>query len=386
MTDFLMVWPILLVRFFLRPIADVRFGNLYYDRIGHLMANTECWLRRRSMHPRPEVIDVLFSGPPANRQLVRMIRRRVRVWEGKLAIRVYRALQRVVSADADFWTDMIRFHSGKETFKLWDEGTPQLEFTEEERRRGRALLRSMGVPDGAPYVCIHDRDRSYLEKTQPYGFPAAGWSHHDYRDCRIENFLPAAEYLANLGYWVIRMGAVVERPMSAGNPKIIDYATKYRSDFGDIYIPATCRFFVGNTAGLFLVPTSFNIPVVWTNATPLGMPGFSARDIFIPKKYRRIQDGRPLTFSEIFEMGADMWAWSRDYELAGIQPIENTAEEILAAAREMQSRLDGTWTPPDGDEERQTRFRGYFRPGHRMHGYTSRVGAEFLKKNAELLK
>jgi putative glycosyltransferase (TIGR04372 family) len=48
------------------------------------------------------------------------------------------------------------------------------------------------------------------------------------------------------------------------NTKIIDYASKYRTDFGDIYLPAKCKFFLGNTAGIYQVSTIFDIvePVI----------------------------------------------------------------------------------------------------------------------------
>jgi putative glycosyltransferase (TIGR04372 family) len=57
-------------------------------------------------------------------------------------------------------------------------------------------------------------------------------------------------------------------PTETENPMIIDYATKHRTDFGDAFLPGTCDFFLGNTAGLFLVSTIMSRPVAGANFVP----------------------------------------------------------------------------------------------------------------------
>jgi len=76
---------------------------------------------------------------------------------------------------------------------------------------------------------------------------------------------------------------------------------------------------------------------------------------------------------------------SEKYDQAGIEVIENTEEEILDLAREMNERIDGKWITLDEDEELQKRFRALFPEGHRCHGAPSRLGAELLRQNRELL-
>ena len=71
---------------------------------------------------------------------------------------------------------------------------------------------------------------------------------------------------------------------------------------------------------------------------------------------------------------------------ANIETIENSAEEILALTKEMNERLDGVWIGNDGDGELQRQFRSLFSSGHRCYGFPSRIGAEFLRQNRELLE
>ena len=65
--------------------------------------------------------------------------------------------------------------------------------------------------------------------------------------------------------------------------------------------------------------------------------------------------------------------------------MENTADEILALAAEMNDRLDGRWVTSGEDEELQERYHKLLPPGHHSQGFRSRIGAAFLRQNRELL-
>jgi len=50
-----------------------------------------------------------------------------------------------------------------------------------------------------------------------------------------------------------------------------------------------------------------------------------------------------MTFSEILKSDAGRFLCTQQYQKLGIEIIENTPEEIVALANEMDERLDGTW-------------------------------------------
>ncbi len=60
------------------------------------------------------------------------------------------------------------------------------------------------------------RDNAYL--------PTKNWGYHNYRNSEISSFIPALELLASMGYWVIRMGKIMETPLRLNNNRIIDYS------------------------------------------------------------------------------------------------------------------------------------------------------------------
>lgn len=365
----------------LRPVVHIRVGNLIYTRIGHLAANTEMYLRKRKRDKisRREW-HVFISGKPANEQLFKMIKRQIPVITNPIGFWMYWVVRQFTKG-SDMWIDLPNPHYFHEVGEI----SPQLKFTTEEENRGKQLLKNMGIESGKFFVCFHVRDKAYLDKQLAFR-SRQEWSYQDYRDCDIRNYLPAVKYLASLGMFVLRMGHTVERPLNASNPRIIDYAMQYRSDFGDIYLNAKCKFFLASDGGLSSIPWIFNVPVAYANGIPpLAAAGWRKEDVYIPKKLWLRDEKRFLTFPEILERGVDKWFRTHLYAQAGIEIIENTPEEILALVQEMMARLNGTWATTKGDEDLQRRYWEILPPGHRCYGNGSRLGAEFLRQNQELL-
>jgi len=212
------------------------------------------------------------------------------------------------------------------------------------------------------------------------------WAYHDYRDSDIRNYLKAAEYLASLGIFAIRMGSIVEYPIETSNHRIIDYSTHYRSDFMDIYLSGNCKFFLGCNAGLHCVAQAFGVPVAAANWIPIKEALLSKHDIFIPMKLWSIEEKRFFTFREIITSGIQDFVRTEEYTNAGIEVVENSPDEILALAKEMNARIDNVWVATEEDRELQQRYRSLFQPGHFSYGFLSRIGTEFLRQNSELLE
>lgn len=368
---------------------SIEVDMLEFDRIGHFVTNTEKYLRELALDPnRSRRLPIFVSGPPANRQAFDMISRKVRVLESAPA-RLYfmLGLKSWIAGtrfDAGIGKNFYKFKNGV-YFEAFQKAPPQLSFLPEEKARGRALLEAIGVPENRPYFCFHTRDSAYLATNHAYA-TREQWAYHDFRNSDIANCLPAAEVLAEKGLAGLRMGQTVEKPLGTAEPLLIDYASSHRSDFGDIFVIAHAKFYIGNTAGLTTVAYSFNVPVAQANLVPIGWPAIGPRDLFIPKKYWDTGKQRLLTFPEIIALGADYWNEASEYEAAGIRVIENTAEEITDLALEMNARLDGVWRERPEDQDLQDRYRGLFPSGRTLTGYVSKIGAEFIRKNRQLLE
>ena len=268
-----------------------------------------------------------------------------------------------------------------------------LAFTAADKQRGAQLLEALGIPAGSAWVCIHNRDSKYLASSvPPLKFaPGGSWAYHSYRDFAVKTLVLAAEELASRGYYVLRMGAVVEEPIVSTNPRIIDYAnTALRGDFADLYLLANCAAFLGSDSGIFWVPMIFGKPTALVNF-PLGYSPqltHQSSDPFITKHicYRETQCF--LSLREVFERGLLNAGETRIYDEAGVDVICNTPQEIRDLAVEMDERIKGSWEPAAEDERLQTRFWEIFRqycPPDLIGGVQARIGSAFLRQNRYLL-
>ena len=202
-------------------------------------------------------------------------------------------------------------HSDRDVHNLVDLFPPHLQFTDKEVARGEAGLRMMGIPTSTPFVCLIVRDSAFLDAHSP-----RDWSYHNYRDSDIQNYVLAAEELADRGYFVIRMGAKVRETIKSSHPRVIDYAANgMRSDFMDVYLGAKCEFCISAVAGFDAVPFIFRRPIVWVNFVPFGyLPTSGAQLMGITKHHFSLKKDRELTLREIFTNGAGFWTRISDYE------------------------------------------------------------------------
>jgi putative glycosyltransferase (TIGR04372 family) len=259
---------------------------------------------------------------------------------------------------------------------------PNISFSSEEHKIGSRLLSELKIPTGKQYICFHARDNAYLDKVSKY----TDWGYHNYRDSSIENYMLTAEGMSDRGYYSIRMGAVVKKPIHSSNPKILDYAVSgHRTDFNDIYIGSHCRFFLCSDGGMSVIPEMFKVPVVYVNWTSiLRISTWVLNGLFIFKKFYLRDEDRNMIFSEIMHLDFGGNDTNELFSNLGLELIENTPEEIKAVTIEMDERLNGTWETTEEDEELQQRFWSLFGPD-KLKSPDLRIGSEYLQQNKDLL-
>ena len=140
-------------------------------------------------------------------------------------------------------------------------------------------------------------------------------------------------------------------------------------------------------SGLDAIPGIFRRPVATVNLSQFQRARtWGPDDLFVTKKLWLRKERRLVTFREIFDWHIDDVRRGEEYERLDIEVIENTPEEITALAVEMDERLKRTWQPAAEDEELQRRFWSIYKADKLFHGeILSRVGADFLRRNRELL-
>lgn len=375
----------------LRPIVQLKIVNIPADRIGHLAFNTDSFLRKLQLKKGKKTKRTVYIGitqsPPANKQLLKMFSHRMNITQYPPHI-YRRIIKSIMNNKLIFINSVANTYS---EFELFNNTEVNLKFSPKEIEKGNELLQDMGISQDDWYVCFQARDSSYLEKNalDLYGFQQ-DWRYHNYRDCSIRNYTLAAEYIVSKGGFVIRMGKDVGEPLPKGlSPKIIDYATCHWSDFGDIYLSANCKFFLGSSAGLAVVPYIFHKPMIMTNYTPLSV-AFSPREdnLAIPKKIWSTQEERYLTFKEILNSKINNYWGSHQFEQAGLRLVENTAEEILDVTKEMYAKLFEKFEYTENDRHLQMKLKALYPPGHQCFNTPiyQMIGIQFLRDNSDLLE
>ena len=238
----------------------------------------------------------------------------------------------------------------------------------------------------------------YSDDPENPPLPGSFWATKDFRNCNIENFIKAAEFLAEKNIYVIRIG--IHKPdqilQSEKNTVIIDYTGTIRKilddpEFADAYIPANCEFFIGCTSGIHHFASIFNKPLASTNLIPYGECGRNFEDIFIFKKCINININEILSISEAINFGiTGDWLSKEqilDLESRGIFFQENSPDEILDLTREMYERLNNLWNEKNDEKELHGKFfkisNIYDSEGQKFPG---RVCYNFLKKNKNFVK
>lgn len=202
-----------------------------------------------------------------------------------------------------------------------------------------------------------------------------------------QSYLPCTQTLTKRGYSVIRMGQIVADPIpKMVNSEIIDYAINHRTEFGDVWLLANCKFAIsGGGTGFYWISTAFNIPFLITDKYEIINSTFNPNEMFIPMLAWSRSEKKLMPFSWMILQG-EGWGHKKSLIEGDIELVKNTADEISEAVLEMDNRLNGTWLETDENIELQSRFKRLREviPKHRFHEST-RIGADFLRRYQHLL-
>ena len=342
----------------------VRFGEFISNRLGHLAGNTECYLNEKSAGLQSGFDIWAHNGPVASPQLAKMIARKVCIDPTGFSRLVSLCNSTITGWEKHFANSS---QMDRDIYNLMERFPPNVSFTFKELAKGEAGLVSIGITPGSKWVCLNVRDSAF--------HPAL--SYHSYRDADIKNYAPAAKWLADKGYYVVRMGAKVHHPMPIKHPRIIDFALK-SEDFMSVYLGAFCHFTISTSSGWDGIPYIFRRPIVYTDFVPVEyLFTFLKGSLAIWKHHEK--EGKRMTFKEIIESNAGKFMRADQFKEAGITLVDNTPEEILTVVQEMESGVHG----PDEDQKKFWKDFPLSISEYNntpLHGAIKmRIGSEFLK-------
>jgi putative glycosyltransferase (TIGR04372 family) len=233
-------------------------------------------------------------------------------------------------------------HGAAKVQQQWEaeQRPPLMTLDDNQRAAAAILLKQLGVPSTAWFVCMHVREAGFHKKWN-LKYPSA-------RDSRLADYDLAIKAITDRGGWVVRMGDRTMTPL----PKmhhVVDYAhSAFKCEIGDIVLPASARFLLGTNSGFATIPGIYGIPNVLTNWVPVALPLWFGRDLMIPKLFRDTLEQKYVSFHEMFSTRLGALQNTFDFP-EHIEIVANTPAEIVEVVVEMMDRLAGkrTYTPED---------------------------------------
>ena len=322
----LLVLPVVFIFYLLRKYVVVEFVLPNVTLFGHLALEPEKVLSNIASHGSRSVGDpkrVLIwslgkSREQVNKALVKIWRRELFVLPSAIVDAMHRASKWL----PNFEMRVLQFDKLHENDHVLDSCESHLKFTSSEVKIGVKYLRDVGIEPEKPYICLIVREAAWAPPTT--GPSSSG----TLRSRSFEDFLLAAEALAELGVAVIKLGAA--GTFKTAGTKIIDYAnSKDKSEFLDVYLPAHAKCVVSTMSGPDAVALVGRVPVLYVDIAQYSLCFAGTRLVtWVPARLISQKSGRAMSLSETFESGAGRFLGSSAFEQAGIKIEQSSPEQI----------------------------------------------------------
>ncbi len=367
-----------------RPVYIV--GLSYKGRITQYMAPMELHLRQANQTQKRYLMIFVMPVATPNEAVRTIYSRYALIIESNFPRIIRSAFRLLAEVLRQRFTPQLMQHH-----LLW-QLDPATELNKNEIEFGQSLMYQLGIPEGRQYVCLGVKESAYYSSITPETGYGQNLSHqaNDSRNVDISNYMLAANHLANLGIYVVRVGAVVGAALPKDrHPLIIDYAAEARSQLGDIILGVNCKFSIMAATGVWVFSAARNRPIANCDQYEMGyrrdMLQQGSPSLWALRILRDKYTSKLSMFSEM-ALGGRKWADDKVLASLGLEPIPNTPEEILDAVIEMNDWIDGKLELSDFDEELQTKFYNCYPPETRLEkNPLVRISPSFLRKYQDLL-
>lgn len=386
--------PISLLLLVLYPIIKIRFGILYGASFGTYVFDTEYYLRKKSLQ-KGIIFDFFFpkNKIPTSAFADKLVFRNFNI----LYIARFFYLNAKVLGSIN--TVILNKSPCRDPDDIYSKTKTQLTFSNKELIDGNLFLEKIGVTKGQKYICLVARDSAYKKSISGLFERPLEDLIHNYRNSNIDDYKLAVNFLLDRGYFVIRMGNVVEKKLKIDHKNFLDYASSdLKSSFLDFFLLGNSYFNLVSEAGIKDVSYIYNVPYVFVNCPFPKITINWHKSVFIYKKFKSRKLNRYLTFSE-FDKKMDINNDVNKTKIVGsygyvcfsnndldIEIIDNTPEEIKMATKEMLLRMEkNLWK--DSYSDLESKFWNNFPFDSILHSVKnrSRVCNEYIVKNSNFL-
>ena len=401
--------PLVIIYFLLYPFIKFRFVKLIGSALGHYAVTTELLLSEMDALKNDKFKTLfylehsLYEQSICNEQLHAMWKRIIFILPLQVS-GIAHALDKflmILLKNTAYGMNGIksRYENRwvRDPKSLLMNTPSHLTFTADEHRYAQEQLQKINIQQHDKYICLFVRSSAYNSHHPTWNYPE--------RNVDIKTYMKAAHFLAEKGYYVLRMGKVVDDTIDSSHPRIIDYArSEIRSDFMDIYLSACCYFFITTGSGLDGIPQIFKRPILYTNCFILPhIASWYPHTLFTIKHLQSKKSGEFLPFADKINFFQSAEFISRsgfhvsDYiQKHDLEFVDNTEDELVSVVKEMEAIMTNTWIDTPEHQQLQEKFWQIFSTNirlddhhdkdRRLHGELYiKIGSSFLHKYQHLL-
>ena len=292
----------------------------------------------------------------------------------------------ITEDDINFWMYAVLFHSNKiqiDKFNLlkyrhgnqylMNLGIPAINLPSQIIERGKRELELMNIT--RKYICIYARERGTKDKNfRNYGGTSCA-------SVSLETFQDTIDFLKEMNYQIVRMGKDEDRACNFDG--VVDYANKFWKGYMDFFLLSNCELMIGSPGGLSVVSPFFGRPILLTNLNVLdcGLEAFpmTSFDLYIPKKFYSKRKKRLLNLYEVLNISNRCHRSDEKLEEEMIDIIDNTANEILNATKEIMDKMTGNWKYSRDEEilrEKYSKIMRNWKKRHKNINHRRIIGCE----------
>jgi putative glycosyltransferase (TIGR04372 family) len=306
---------------------SLKLAEVDCSRLGSTSQIVEGYLSNKEKLDEKKLIYFFSSSNVANKQINKMVARTLKISKISFFFRIVKKCVNFWKIGHEIFFDISKYsiQSSFDKDPNYKYDGPRLTFSKNELRAVQKKLNQLGISDSAKWICIHNRDSSYLKKK----FPNVDFSYHNYRDFTLKSMEKLINYFSKKGIYVLRMGSIQEEVLKLKDKKIIDYAnSELRNPTLDIYLLSNSLFYFGSSSGLMNVSSGFNRKCYGINYV---LPEFTRQHVpylFIFKKIRNKKNQNYLSLKEILESPFVDEIQKNNINKYGYELVNNTDEEI----------------------------------------------------------
>jgi putative glycosyltransferase (TIGR04372 family) len=329
------IWaiPLVLSSRLLYPWILIRFGAAESRRIGHFIPDTlEELIRLQGQNPRS--LTFWSTSGISNIQWYKMVKDYIYIHP----IYKYPVFWNKYIPKSDRHIALGSENSGRDIKGKFFFNLVKPKMSTSDTRKSEAWLKSIGW-SGEPIICLLSRDETYLLENDRMYNDIKDRSYHDYRNCEIQTFKSATQFLTERGYWVFRMGTKTKERLEIAHKNFLDYSfTDNKSALLDIYLFSNCAGVISTGTGIDQLSFAYGIPGLIVNGIPLASANTFHNVIFYPKNLVWSQSNINLSIKQYLE---NNFGNTSEYTTAGIKVKNLSDREILLATIEFVDRIEG---------------------------------------------